>query len=127
MSTETVWIPSIGEYVSVPNLFHENERSVMAVGKRVQKDGKRLIQCGEYLFTLEVCRPPQWIPTPGDRVRAKCGYRGTVIGLFVHEQGYVFADCRMYSQANGKPVDPFFRKWETPISLLEPIGGSVHG
>jgi len=129
MSTETLWIPAIGEYVSVPNQFHENERSIMGVSKRVQKDGKRFIRCGEYLFPLEVCRPPRWIPRPGDRVRNRaCRYEGTVHGLFVHdEQGYVMADCRMYRQPNGKPVDPFFREWIAPVSSLEPMQGVKHG
>lgn len=125
MSIETLWIPSIGEYISVPNLFYPNERSVMGVNNRVKKDGKRFIQCGEHLFPLEVCHPPRWIPKPGDQVRATiCRYEGRVNRLFVHdEQGYVMADCRMYRQPNGKPVEPCFREWSSTLALLEPIKG----
>jgi len=100
----------------------------MEVVKRVKRNGEPFIQCGDQLFPLELCQKPQWLPKPGDRVRAKiCRYEGTVNSLFVQEQGYVMADCRMYRQQNGKPVPFDFRIWLSPVAFLEPMEGGKHG
>jgi len=125
---QEIWIPTVGEWVSVPS---GSSPAVMVVDKRVKKNGKPFIQCGDQLFPLELCQKPQWLPTPGDRVRSKlCGYEGTVNGLFVHDWGFggfVMADCRMYRQENGKPVPPDFRIWPSPVACLEPVKGVKHG
>ena len=125
MSIGNLWIPTVGEWVSVPS---GSSPAVMVVTRRVKKNGQRLIECGDQLFPLELCQKPQWLPRPGERVRAKiCRYEGTVNALFVHEQGYVMADCRMYRQENGKPVHPDFRIWPSPVACLEPVKGVKHG
>ena len=128
MSIGNLWIPTVGEWVSVPSA---PSPAVMVVDKRVKKNGQPFIQCGDQLFPLELCQKPQWLPTPGDRVRAKlCRYEGTVHSLFVLDWGYggyVMADCRMYRQENGKPVHPDFRIWPSPVACLEPVKGVKHG
>jgi hypothetical protein len=125
MTVETLWIPTVGEWISVPSGLTP---AVMVVTKRVKRNGQPFIQCGDQLVPLELCQKPQWLPQPGERVRAKiCRYEGTVNGLFVHEQGYVMADCRMYRQESGKPVPPDFRIWTSPVAFLEPVKGGKHG
>jgi hypothetical protein len=59
MSEETLWIPSIGEWIGVPNPL-TNELKAKRVTKRFRKDGQMFIQCGEYVYSLETCR--EWIP-----------------------------------------------------------------
>ena len=53
------WIPTVGEWISVPNPLTQ-KRTAMRVTKRVKKNGQKLVQCGDHLFSLEICQ--QWEP-----------------------------------------------------------------
>lgn len=59
MSIENSWIPSVGEWIGVPDPV-TNKLTHKRVTKRVRKDGKPFVQCGGYLFPLETCQ--QWQP-----------------------------------------------------------------
>jgi hypothetical protein len=57
--TVWAWQPTVGEWISVPDpLTHK--RKAMRVTKRVKKDGKRYVQCGNHLFPVDVCQ--KWEP-----------------------------------------------------------------